>query len=234
MREITPTDSYFAPDEPLYRRLPPTACTPQANQVPLDIIQFPRCSVNRARFSKPEDVLLPDWLDHGIAEFPAGAVPAEITSDTSAKTFWFKVVYDPVKNHPTLPDNPAHSEIRCYADEACTNEPKNVTKDVKLEFRTTIWQHARIHEPRQVQQRGRFHHGSAPAFVYASAALSGMLPAPHFRGDLYQSWRATGRRRKSWVMPKPQPSRSSGAGAVSTTLGARIAPSLHAAGHPAY
>jgi len=55
-------DSDFAPDEQLYLRLNPTYFPKEyvaAKQVPLNEVRFPDFSVNRGKYSQPEDVLKP-------------------------------------------------------------------------------------------------------------------------------------------------------------------------------
>jgi hypothetical protein len=95
-------------------------------------IRFPDWSVNRAKYSEPEDVLIPDYLDWGIAAFEVGNVPKSLTSPAPGNVKYdFRVAHDPVE------DNYSHSEVRTYKDEH--HEKKlDVNKTVKKLFRQIL------------------------------------------------------------------------------------------------
>jgi hypothetical protein len=93
-------------------------------------IRFPDWSVNRAKYSEPEDVLVPDFQDWGIAQFEVRNIPKSLISPGSVK-FDFKVEHDP------LNDNYSHSEVRTYKNGQHSKD-LDVNKTVKKEFRQLL------------------------------------------------------------------------------------------------
>jgi hypothetical protein len=93
-------------------------------------ISFPDWSVNRAKYSEPEDVLIPDYLDWGIAAFEVGNVPKSLISPGNVK-YDFRVEHDPVE------DNYSHSEVRTYKDEH-HDKKLDPNKTVKKRFRQIL------------------------------------------------------------------------------------------------
>ena len=138
-RRGRPIDPIFEPAEWLYHRckleevdgdrLLPTA------------ISFRNWSVNRGKYSEPEDVLIPDWKDWGIAKFRAEHVPGPM--NTAGDTVWeFKIEHDP------LEDNYSHSEIRSYKNGALAPKPQP-SDLIKKAFRQIISDNSAIHrQPR--------------------------------------------------------------------------------------
>lgn len=80
-------------------------------------IKFPDQSVNRSRYSRPLDLLIPDpmfersrkWLFLGVVKFAVGDVPAKMERNGSTLCE-FRVEHDPQEK------NYSHSELRVYKD----------------------------------------------------------------------------------------------------------------------
>ena len=71
-------------------------------------IRFPEFSVNRGKFSEPEDVLLPDWGNWGIVGFSVGDVRSVASVPQCSTTeYTWDVVHVPQEM------NFSHSEVRC-------------------------------------------------------------------------------------------------------------------------
>ncbi len=123
-----PIDSYFEEDELLYNRcrlehvdgerLLPTG------------IRFPDWSVNRGKYSEPEDVLIPEYWDWGIAQFEVSSVPKSLNLPGNTQ-FEFRVEHDPLEN------NYSHSEVRTYKD-GNHHRKLEVNKTVKKQFRQIL------------------------------------------------------------------------------------------------
>ncbi len=72
-------DNNFTPDEPLYLRLSPDGWVPEfaaQRKIPLNEVRFPDFSVNRGKYSEPEDVLHPSCrtmgsLPSGLQMYPS-------------------------------------------------------------------------------------------------------------------------------------------------------------------
>jgi len=127
-------DPNFQKDERLYYRCQEDFFDEKGNIVGSSI-KFPTCSVNRGKYSKPEDVLLPDYLNWGIVEFQVGNIPAQLKTP-DGKEFDFKVEHDPTE------ENYSHSEIRTYKDGLIPKTNKQVADSVKKSFRTIVSQYA--------------------------------------------------------------------------------------------
>ena len=95
-------------------------------------VRFPEFSVNRERFSEPDDVLLPDYLDWGIVSFKIEDIPGKrvIGEGTSGET-----TYSFVAVHVPIPDNYSHSEIRTEKNGVYTKGKKISNKNIKRYFR---------------------------------------------------------------------------------------------------
>src|SRR4029077_13323918 len=102
-----PVDPVFSPDERLFRAVPRKDLTADGRLLP-PAIEFPDFSVNRERYSLPEDVLLvrPSW---GIVAFAVRDVPAEL-ADLEGKRYEFRVEHVPEE------ENYSHSEVRTYRE----------------------------------------------------------------------------------------------------------------------
>ncbi len=165
LRNGRPIDNDFDPDEPLYLRF-------QGDDVRLDedgnqilnegCIKYPAFSVNRGKFSEPDDVLFrtcvremaiargqdPSKLDiskptrfegWGVARFQVRDIPPP--DESAPNTFEYCVAHDPCE------DNYSHSEVRTL---------KNARFDPKVSL------------PTQVKKRYRF---------FLSKRLSVVIPA---------------------------------------------------------
>lgn len=123
-----PVDMNFDDNENLYNRFKKEFLT-EGKFLPTGI-KFPDWSVNREKYSEPEDVLFPDFLEWGIAQFKVSDVPDTLTSAGDNK-FDFKVEHAPVE------ENYSHSEVRSYKNEQ-HNRKIDVNKLVKKRFRQII------------------------------------------------------------------------------------------------
>lgn len=132
----------FEADESLYFRFSSKHFSDE-NRLPVAAIRFPDFSVNRGRFSRPIDVLFPNWIDWGIAEFKVSAIPSPLRSDDEKdeREFCFKAYHDPIDTtHPAYTEqqfeNYAHTEIRAFLEgEHFTKDPP---KSVKKKFRLKL------------------------------------------------------------------------------------------------
>jgi hypothetical protein len=124
-------DPHFEPNEALYRRIQPGSY-PVTEATIQKLIVFPDCSVNRSKYSQPEDVLKPDYLHWGILEFLVKDVPTILQEGESSSSFL--VVHCP------LEDNYAHSEIQSYKGEHL----KEPSKTLKTRFRDAIRKNHRV------------------------------------------------------------------------------------------
>lgn len=93
-------------------------------------IKFPDWSVNRGKYCRPSDVLLPSWLDFGVAEFKVKDVPSDMKSSGDTN-FNFKIEHDP------LEENYSHSELRVYKN-GFHDKKVSVSSLVKKEFRVRL------------------------------------------------------------------------------------------------
>jgi len=140
-REPDPT---FAPSELLYMRV--RRCHVEgARLTDVSAIRFPDQSVNRSKYSKASDVLIPDpnherssrWIHLGVLGFPVEAVPACLTTNGH-------VVCDLRVEHDPLERNYAHSEIRAYRDGTRIREKKGIGRAHRKRYRLAIMEEARV------------------------------------------------------------------------------------------
>ncbi|MBE7561102.1 hypothetical protein HS125_20000 [bacterium] len=125
-----PLDPEFLPSERLFFRIKSSQLV--EGQVAPEAIRFPRFSVNREKYNRPADVLVPDWPDWGVAAFKYEDVPDKPWSAVgSPHEFTFRVEHDP------LPHNYAHSELRAYRNRE-HSEKIDVPKTVKKAFRQEL------------------------------------------------------------------------------------------------
>ena len=128
-------DNNFTPAERLFLRLNPVGWVPEVasqQKIPLNEVRFPDFSVNREKYSRPEDVLRPNWPDYGIASFRVMDVPESLVHEQTGHQFDFRV------EHVPEPDNYAHSEVRTYeGGQRARREP---SKAVRLRFRAILQQ----------------------------------------------------------------------------------------------
>ncbi len=123
-----PVDMNFDDNEKLYNRFKQEFLA-EGKFLPTGI-KFPDWSVNREKYSEPEDVLIPDYLEWGISQFNVSDVPNTLTSTGDIK-FDFKVEHDPVE------DNYSHSEVRSYKN-GQHNKKIDVNNAVKKRFRQIL------------------------------------------------------------------------------------------------
>lgn len=104
-----------------------------------DQISFRDWSLNRGKYSEPEDVLI-GRVGFGIATFKAADVPASVLSETG-NAFDFRLDHDPEE------ENYSHSRIIVGRDGLFQADLK-VPKTVKKKYRLTISDKATIlHQP---------------------------------------------------------------------------------------
>lgn len=132
-------DDEFEQNEVLYLRFKKTHFD-SSSRFPILAVRFPDCSVNRSKYSEPEDVLLPNWLDYGIAQVMASDIPTSIPED---ETVTFTVKHDPVgPGHDYFAtqgfENYAHAEIRAYRDNIHLKSKEAVKSLVRKKFRTAV------------------------------------------------------------------------------------------------
>jgi hypothetical protein len=127
-RSGRPVDMNFDDNENLYNRFRKEYLA-EGKFLPTGI-KFPDWSVNREKYSEPEDVLIPDFHEWGIAQFKVGDVPDTLPSPGDIK-FDFKVEHDPVE------DNYSHSEVRSYKNGQHTRKIE-VNRTVKKTFRQIL------------------------------------------------------------------------------------------------
>jgi hypothetical protein len=123
-----PIDTVFDPGEHLYRRLRALDVDPDGRIEPTSL-ESPDFSVNRSKYSEPEDVILPH-PSCGIASFTVVDVPEPFRSAENIE-YLFSLEHDP------LEDNYAHSEIRSYKNRQRL-APRKPPKSVRTRFRLAL------------------------------------------------------------------------------------------------
>ncbi len=133
-------DNNFESNELLYRRFCPDEVL--GDRLAPDSIKFPDWSVNRQKFSEPEDVKFPSGSDTaylccGVVEFRVGDIPSKVDEEG---IFTFRV-----EHKPEL-DNYSHSELVTYKNGVSGKETKNfnVSKTIKKRFRTILSDRTKI------------------------------------------------------------------------------------------
>jgi hypothetical protein len=108
------------------------------NQIKPANIHFPDQSVNRERFSRPKDVLLPDgsersksWILCGVASFRVADLPGDMQSPGGV-SFRFTVEHDPNE------DNYSHSELRVYKNGQRERDKRRINDTIKKAYRTKL------------------------------------------------------------------------------------------------
>ncbi len=141
-------DQVFLPDELLFRRIRPgaeTVSTDTGKHPAFNEICFPRFSLNRGKYSSPEDVLKPDHPGWGIFQFAVGDIPDKLYCESSKFTYTFPLFHDPIQ------DNFAHSEIHSFSDDLKRDNPHAPSKTIRNHFRFLIQERALIiKEPSQL------------------------------------------------------------------------------------
>ncbi len=107
-------------------------------------VSFPDQSVNREKYSKPFDVILPDrtprttgWIYWGVAAIRVEQIP-EPEATSGGGVFEFRVEHDPEF------DNFSHSEIRVFKNGKHESRKGNINHKVKMAYRYKIAQRAVI------------------------------------------------------------------------------------------
>ncbi|MGI8638885.1 MAG: hypothetical protein ACR2MG_02910 [Pyrinomonadaceae bacterium] len=135
-----PTIKDFEPNESLYFRFS-SEHFPDETRLPVAAIRFPDFSVNAGSLSQPSDVLIPHWINLGIAELKVSAIPLPLRSDdkNDEREFSFKACHDPIdETHPAYSkqqfENYAHTEIRAFLENEHFKKdpPKSVRKKFRL------------------------------------------------------------------------------------------------------
>lgn len=128
-------DNTFEPDERLYVRL--MNIDQETNQLDFGDIRCPDQSVNRGKYSIPQDVL---WCksqylnDSGYGFFSVKQVPTSLKDGTGQVVYFF-VEHDPIKEDDKYLENYSHSEVRAYQN---GERQKKVSRHIKIIFRQTI------------------------------------------------------------------------------------------------
>lgn len=108
MRNNREECQYFELEEKLFRRF--TELLEVEGHLYPNSVQWPDFSVNREKFSQPEDVLLPNYPECGVCAFRAKHIPTPFeVYDTIKKT---NNIYEFCVWHAPLEHNYSHSEVR--------------------------------------------------------------------------------------------------------------------------
>lgn len=106
-------------------------------------IHFPDQSVNREKYSRLCDVLLPDgpdtlkWVYQGVASLAVKDVPKQMTSAGN-------VVFDFTVEHDPLDDNFGHAELRVYKSGKREKNKGKINSEVKKAYRTEVGLRTRV------------------------------------------------------------------------------------------
>jgi hypothetical protein len=132
-RKSRPIDPEFLPPELLYYRMGvPGTVGSRPDGVD---IRLPEDSVNRGKYSEPNDVLFPNYFHLGVAQFPVSGIPAPRSFTDQLGTtreFHLKVEHDPWE------DNYSHSEVRAFREGTRVTHTSKIPVTVKAEFRQLI------------------------------------------------------------------------------------------------
>lgn len=134
-------DQIFSADEILYFRCKKDWIDEDNQAIKPANIPFPNQSVNRQKYSEPQDVLLPDnenktkqLIYWGVAKILVSDIPVDekTQGSTGAKavSYKFRVAHDPEV------DNFSHSEIRVYKNNVVANKVKS--QQIKKAYRTKL------------------------------------------------------------------------------------------------
>jgi len=142
-RNGRPIDSEFHQSERLFFRCKLDAVF-EADQLKPASVRFPDQSVNREKYGRCRDVLLPDespksknWILWGVARIHVRDIPTEAKS-SGGVAYQFAVEHDPQE------DNYAHSELRVYKNGQREQGGKRINQQIKKEFRTRLALSARV------------------------------------------------------------------------------------------
>ena len=142
-RNGRPVDPDFLATEKLFFRCRLDSVDERGQMTPAGI-RFPDQSVNREKYSRCTDVLLPDgspqstkWLLYGVAVIQVEDLPAEMRLPDGVACR-FSVEHEPCD------DNYAHSELRVYKNEQRVTDKNGITKTSRKEYRTRLAFRARV------------------------------------------------------------------------------------------
>jgi len=124
-------------DEPLYRRVAKDHM--DGHGVLAAAIEMPACSFNRSRYSRPDDVIVPEYpTENGIVEITPGELPSPVPR-TSGEPYEFFAADDPND------ENDAHCEVRIRRTGipyAKSHKPK---KDILMKARAELAKRMRVY-----------------------------------------------------------------------------------------
>jgi hypothetical protein len=137
LRNGRPEDQTFAADELLFRRYIQEHF--YNNKIVDASFSFPGPSVNREKFSQPEDALFSEeglFEGWGILEFPVRSVTVRLEDGQGIGFVFFP-------KHAPLDDNYSHTEIACEREQhrGVLANPSSVTKK---RFRAMLSQRVRV------------------------------------------------------------------------------------------
>lgn len=137
LRNGRPVDPVFATEELLFRRYIKEHW--DNNRIVDAHFSFPKPSVNREKYSEPQDVLYSDdgqYNDWGVLEFSVNQVPKQL-SDGEGRIYVF------FPSHVPEEENYSHSEIWCERN-AAPGQEANPSSTVKKKFRALLSQQAKV------------------------------------------------------------------------------------------
>ena len=129
-----PEDPDFEPHERLFYRC--LKIHVESGRVLPAAFRSPDFSVNREKYSEPEDVLVPSYESWGVAGFEVSVIPSEMSSPGGVR-YQFRV------DHVPEEDNYSHSEVRAYKV-GVYNRKLKVHDIVKKQFRQILSDSARV------------------------------------------------------------------------------------------
>ena len=95
-------------------------------------IRRPEFSVNREKHGgQAMFVLIPNWLNHGVAEFKHADIPGPLDSSGGNRFSW-KVAHEPEN------DNYYHSEVRTYRHNARAKKSSQINDEVWRVFKQLL------------------------------------------------------------------------------------------------
>ncbi len=124
-------------EQPFYLRFVSEHLTDDG--VTIDAIKVPNTSVNCSQFSEPEDVLLPDYGNQGVAQFYMRDLPSPMRTGIGSRQeveYTFVVQHDPKCNPADdSHENYAHAEVRFLKNGEFHRDSK-INSSVKFDYRT--------------------------------------------------------------------------------------------------
>lgn len=134
---------WFAPEENLFQRINSEDLDESGRLLPT-AFRVPCQSVNRAKFSEPEWVLIPTFEKLGIVAYAVKDVPLRIpveqqTAKQKASDYVFRV------KHVPQDDNYSHSEVQSFREGELDFHPSlRVAKSVSEKFKMKLAARARV------------------------------------------------------------------------------------------